>query len=72
MRENWRLEKAQEAIVQLRNAEMFLRYASGALRVAHSGRDKVAGEKALEIGDAHRKAKEAIDTLCLIACEGMN
>ena len=69
MRENWRIEKAQEALVQLRNAEMFLRYASEALRVAHSGRDKAAGEKALQIGDTKRKAKDAIDKLCEIAYE---
>jgi hypothetical protein len=69
MKERWRIEKAQEAVVQLRNAEMFLRYGSAALRAAHLGRDKAAGEKMLEIGDAHRKAKEAIDKLCVLAYE---
>jgi hypothetical protein len=69
MSEQWRLEKAREAIVQLRNAEMFLRYGSAALRAAHSGRDKAAGEKALKIGGAHRKAKDAIDKLCELAYE---
>jgi hypothetical protein len=69
MSEQWRLEKAQEAIVQLRNAEMFLRCGSAALRAAHSGRDKAAGEKALEIGDARCKAKDAIDKLCVLAYE---
>lgn len=69
MGEQWRIEKAQEAIVQLRNAEMLLRYGSAALRVAHSGRDKVAGENALKIGDAHRKAKDAIDKFCELAYE---
>ena len=69
MKERWRIEKTQEAIVQLRNAEMFLRYGTASLRLAHSGRDKAAGEKALKIGDAHRKAKDEIDKLCELVYE---
>ena len=69
MKECWRIEKAQEAIVQLRNAVMFLRYGTASLRVAHSGRDKAAGEKGLRIGDAHRKAKDEIDKLCELVYE---